>query len=107
MKQLTFLLFLKMADERARLTGEAQPIPKGCRWEDLSAPRMEGVALEQHYGVEIVPGVSRPDGEGRAPPVRTDGALRAEPSAHAGVVLTNPPSGSAPTPTTTSWPATR
>jgi type I restriction enzyme M protein len=49
LEQLTFLLFLKMADERARLTGEAQPIPRGCRWEDLAAPRMEGVALEQHY----------------------------------------------------------
>ncbi len=49
LEQLTFLLFLKMADERASLTGEAQPIPKGCRWDDLAAPRMEGVALEQHY----------------------------------------------------------
>jgi hypothetical protein len=27
LEQLTFLLFLKMADERARLTGEGQPIP--------------------------------------------------------------------------------
>jgi type I restriction enzyme M protein len=49
LEQLTFLLFLKMADERAELRGEEQPIPKGCRWEDLAAPRMEGVALEQHY----------------------------------------------------------
>jgi type I restriction enzyme M protein len=49
LEQLTFLLFLKMADERARLTGEKQPIPKGYRWEDLASPRMEGVALEQHY----------------------------------------------------------
>ena len=47
--QLTFLLFLKMADERARLTGEEQPIPEGYRWADLAAPRMEGVELEQHY----------------------------------------------------------
>ena len=29
LEQLTFLLFLKMADERARLTGKEQPIPKG------------------------------------------------------------------------------
>ena len=49
LEQLTFLLFLKMADERAHLTGEDQPIPKGHRWEDLAAPHMEGVALEQHY----------------------------------------------------------
>ena len=31
LEQLTFLLFLKMADERAELTGETQPIPKGDR----------------------------------------------------------------------------
>ena len=33
LEQLTFLLFLKMADERAE--GGAQPIPKGSRWKDL------------------------------------------------------------------------
>ena len=49
LEQLTFLLFLKMADERAKLTGEDQPIPEGYRWADLSAPHMEGVELEQHY----------------------------------------------------------
>jgi hypothetical protein len=49
LEQLTFLLFLKMADERARLTGEEEPIPKGYRWADLAAPQMEGVELEQHY----------------------------------------------------------
>src|SRR5215471_1670757 len=49
LEQLTFLLFLKMADERAALTGEDQPIPKGHRWADLSNPQMEGVKLEQHY----------------------------------------------------------
>ncbi len=49
LEQLTFLLFLKMADEREKLTGEPQPIPKGFRWKDLAAPRMEGVALEDHY----------------------------------------------------------
>ena len=49
LEQLTFLLFLKMADERARLTGAPQPIPAGCRWEDLAAPQMEGVELERHY----------------------------------------------------------
>ncbi len=49
LEQLTFLLFLKMADERAALTDEDQPIPEGYRWSDLSRPEMEGVALEQHY----------------------------------------------------------
>ena len=49
LEQLTFLLFLKMADERARLTDDVQPIPVGYRWADLAAPHMEGVELEQHY----------------------------------------------------------
>lgn len=49
LEQLTFLLFLKMADERAKLTGQKQPIPKGYRWEDLANPDKEGVKLEQHY----------------------------------------------------------
>lgn len=49
LEQLTFLLFLKMADERAALTGEEQPIPKGYRWENLSAEHMVGVKLEDHY----------------------------------------------------------
>lgn len=49
LEQLTFLLFLKMADERERLTGETQPIPKGCRWSDLANPQMEGRRLDEHY----------------------------------------------------------
>jgi type I restriction enzyme M protein len=49
LEQLTFLLFLKMADERAALTGESQPIPKGYRWDDLANSKMEGIQLEQHY----------------------------------------------------------
>lgn len=47
--QLKFLLFLKMADERAALTGEPQAVPAGFRWVDLANPKMEGVKLEQHY----------------------------------------------------------
>ncbi len=47
LEQLTLLLFLKMADERAAMTGEGQPIPTGYRWSDLV--RKEGVALEVHY----------------------------------------------------------
>jgi type I restriction enzyme M protein len=42
LEQLTFLLFLKMADERAQITGEEQPIPEGYRWADLASPQMEG-----------------------------------------------------------------
>ena len=49
LEQLTFLLFLKMAEERAELHGEDQPVPEGYRWSDLSNPQMEGVKLEQHY----------------------------------------------------------
>ncbi|MFY9342277.1 MAG: class I SAM-dependent DNA methyltransferase [Planctomycetota bacterium] len=49
LEQLTFLLFLKMADEREQLTGEKQAIPRGHRWTDLANPQMEGSKLEQHY----------------------------------------------------------
>src|SRR5438045_8245014 len=49
LEQLTFLLFLKMADERAALTGEPQAIPTSFRWVDLANPKMEGVKLEQQY----------------------------------------------------------
>jgi len=49
LEQLTFLLFLKMADERSRLRGEKQPIPEGYRWSDLANPQMEGTKLEAHY----------------------------------------------------------
>jgi hypothetical protein len=36
LEQRTCILFLKMADERATITGEAQAIPKGYRWSDLA-----------------------------------------------------------------------
>ncbi len=49
LEQLTFLLFLKMADERAVLTGQKQAIPQGYRWSDLADTTMEGVRLEKHY----------------------------------------------------------
>lgn len=49
LEQLTFLLFLKMAEERSFLTGQPQSIPQGYRWNDLANPKMEGVQLEQHY----------------------------------------------------------
>jgi type I restriction enzyme M protein len=49
LEQLTYILFLKMADERATTTGEAQAIPRGYRWADLANPAIEGVRLEEHY----------------------------------------------------------
>lgn len=45
-EQLTFLLFLKMADEQAAL-GERNVIPAGYDWATLK--RKEGDALEVHY----------------------------------------------------------
>ena len=49
LEQLTFLLFLKMSDERAGMMGNEESVPKGYRWSDLSASHMEGVKLEEHY----------------------------------------------------------
>ena len=49
LEQLVTLLFLKMADERAELTGVENPVPAGYRWADLAAPAMEGARLEEHY----------------------------------------------------------
>jgi len=49
LEQLTFLLFLKMAEERATLLGQPQTVPDGYRWSDLSAPHMVGAKLEEHY----------------------------------------------------------
>lgn len=49
LEQLTFLLFLKMADERAALLGEEQPVPPAYRWKVLSGPLMEGERLATHY----------------------------------------------------------
>lgn len=49
LEQLTFLLFLKMAEERAILTRKEQTIPKDYRWAELANPKMEGSRLEEHY----------------------------------------------------------
>jgi type I restriction enzyme M protein len=46
-EQLTYLLFLKMADERATFGGGGPAIPDGYRWDDLTEE--EGEALEKHY----------------------------------------------------------
>ncbi len=46
-EQLTFLLFLKMADEQSRLRGTPSAIPKGKDWQSLVAK--DGDELEVHY----------------------------------------------------------
>ena len=46
-EQITYLLFLKMDDERGRLLGEPSIIPAGSRWSDLRA--LSGEDLERHY----------------------------------------------------------
>src|SRR5258706_4400441 len=49
-EQLTYLLFLKMADERKQLDAKRAPkIPKEYDWQSLVDPEMEGAALERHY----------------------------------------------------------
>ena len=46
-EQLTFLLFLKMADEQSRLCGTPSAIPKGFGWPSLL--KLDGDDLEIHY----------------------------------------------------------
>ena len=46
-EQLTFLLFLKMADEQSKLRGTSSAIPKGKDWPSLLAK--DGDELEVHY----------------------------------------------------------
>ncbi len=47
-EQLTYLLFLKMADERKQLQPDRAPhIPEGYEWSDLLS--LEGDAMEIHY----------------------------------------------------------
>ncbi len=45
-EQLTYLLFLKMADER-KMIGDESPIPEALGWSSLV--RLDGEALENHY----------------------------------------------------------
>ena len=71
----------------------------------LSRDEKKHLKLDSLHGVEIVDGVTRlcamnlllhgigPTAEEAEPPVRTDDSLRAEPSDHHNVVLTNPPFG--------------
>ncbi|MBN1221461.1 MAG: SAM-dependent DNA methyltransferase [Anaerolineae bacterium] len=46
LEQLTYLLFLKMAEERAEI-GRPNPIPEAYRWPTLTARK--GAELESHY----------------------------------------------------------
>ncbi|PZR74989.1 MAG: DNA methyltransferase [Chthoniobacterales bacterium] len=46
-EQLTFLLFLKMADEQSRLRGTPSAIPQGFGWPSLL--KLDGDDLEIHY----------------------------------------------------------
>ncbi|MEO0410389.1 MAG: class I SAM-dependent DNA methyltransferase [Pseudomonadota bacterium] len=46
-EQITYLLFLKMDDERAHLLGEPSDVLAGCRWADLASK--DGEALAEHY----------------------------------------------------------
>ena len=45
--QLTYLLFLKMDDERVDILGEQSALPDGCRWRDLLP--LTGSELEAKY----------------------------------------------------------
>src|SRR5437763_15249719 len=48
LEQLTFLLFLKMADEQTKPPfGGSRFVPEGLDWESLLA--LDGVELEAHY----------------------------------------------------------
>src|SRR5690606_15540405 len=73
---------------------------------ELDRDQKRHLRFEALRGVELVPNVSRlcgmnlylhgigPDGtDDHQPPIRTDDALRDEPSVHADVVITNPPFG--------------
>ena len=47
LEQLTYLLFLKMADEQYELLGEDRVVPEGLDWPSLLS--RSGAALESHY----------------------------------------------------------
>ena len=57
--QLTYLLFLKMDDERTVVFGERSAIPEGCRWSDLVA--FDGEALVKAYDKALAT-LSKQDG---------------------------------------------
>ena len=50
--QISFLLFLKMDEERAKALNEPSAIPADCSWETIKTK--SGEALEQHYKEVLV-----------------------------------------------------
>ncbi|OGH02125.1 MAG: DNA methyltransferase [Candidatus Lambdaproteobacteria bacterium RIFOXYD1_FULL_56_27] len=47
LEQITYLLFLKMDEERTAQLGQPSILPKGYQWEDMV--KLDGDALEAHY----------------------------------------------------------
>ena len=45
--QISFLLFLKIDEERSDALGEPSAIPADCRWDTLRS--LSGAALDTHY----------------------------------------------------------
>ena len=52
LEQITYLLFLKMDEERESLLGEPSRVPKGCRWADFA--HLTGEALESQYNLSLI-----------------------------------------------------
>jgi type I restriction enzyme M protein len=57
--EISFLLFLKMDDERSELIGEPSMLPKDCRWKAIKD--LQGEALAETYG-KVLEKLSRQDG---------------------------------------------
>ena len=51
-EQLTFLLFLKMADEQSRLRGTPSAIPKGKDWPSLLAKGADELEVHHRHTLE-------------------------------------------------------
>src|SRR5205814_7349187 len=56
--QISFLLFLKMDEERSKALGEPSAIPDDCRWDTIRS--RSGEPLEKHYK-EVLSMLSRRD----------------------------------------------
>ena len=56
--QISFLLFLKMDEERTKYLGEPSALPEDCQWDTLRGK--SGAALEAHYR-EVLEKLSRRD----------------------------------------------
>ena len=91
-EQLTFLLFLKMDDERSRPPhNKKSDIPKNLNWQSLIVE--DGAELEAHY-IKILNDLGKADGiNGIEAPISPDDSLKKNPGAIYDMVLTNPPFG--------------